>query len=131
MTIHRAAFWLDHNELRAIALDSEGAGFRGVAHLHSHDTHTHPKKVDGHRHPLDPRFLLAVEDALAHCDEIALFGPALAKDELVVHLEATNPSLRAKIVSVAALDRVTDSELAAHGRDALRSANRMRGIHVN
>jgi hypothetical protein len=130
MTTHHAAFWLDHNELRAIALDADGTGHRVLAHLHAHDLHTHPKKTDGHRHPLDARFLSAVEESLSKCDVVALFGPATGKDELISHLETSKSPLRARIATIATLDRVTDGELATRARQALVAADRMHGIHV-
>jgi hypothetical protein len=130
MTIHHAAFWLDHNELRALALDADGASHHLIASVHAHDLHTHPKKLDGHRHPLDARFLSAIAEVAGQCDVIALFGPALAKDELVAHLETTKSPLRARIATIATMDRLTDGELAAKAREALALADRMRGIHV-
>lgn len=72
MTVHHAAFWLDHNELRALALDADGTGHRVLALVHAHDVHTHSKKLDGHRHPIDARFIAAIEDVVSQCDAIAL-----------------------------------------------------------
>lgn len=130
MTTHHAAFWMDHNELRVLALDPDGASYRALAHVHAHDTHTHPKKYDGHRHPPDARFLADVEKVLEGCTEVALFGPGQGQHALLAHLEATQSPLRGKIVTHATLDRVTDGELAAKAREALVAADRMRGIHV-
>jgi hypothetical protein len=130
MTTHHAVVWIDHNEARALALDPEGTGYRELAHLRAHDTHTHPKKYDGHRHPADPRFLVAAEDLIAHCDAVALVGPSAAKDELVSHLERIGSPHRARIVAVSSLDRVGDGELAATAREIFRGVDRMHGIHV-
>ena len=130
MTTHHAVLWLDHNKARALSLAAERASFQELAHVHAHDTHTHPKKYDGHRHPSDARFLASVEQVLTKCDAVALFGPSHAREELIAHLETTKSPLRARIVVNAALDRVTDGELAAAAREAFRSADRMKGIHV-
>ena len=131
MTTHHAVFWMDHNELRALALAADGTSFQELAHVHAHDTHTHPKKYDGHRHPPDARFFAAVEDVLSKCDEVALFGPSQAHVDFVAHLEATKSALAARIVTNAVLDRVSDGELAAKAREALVAADRMRGVHVS
>lgn len=131
MTTHHAAFWMDHNELRALSLAAEGSSYEKLAHVHAHDGHTHPKKYDGHRHGPDAKFFAAVEALLAKCEAVALFGPSLAKDEFLTHLETTKSPLRARIVAHTALDRVTDGELAAAGRKALHAADRMKGIHVD
>lgn len=130
MTTHHAVFWMDHNELQALALDPDGTSFHALAHVHAHDTHTHPKKYAGHRHPPDARFLIAVEHLLGLCDEVVLFGPSQAKDALLAHLDTSGSPLRARIVTHAALDRLTDRELAAHARKVLRAAEQMRGVHV-
>lgn len=129
-TTHHAVLWMDHNEARLIALAPEGAAFQELAHVRAHDTHTHSKKAGGHRHPIDAHFLADVERVLAGCEAVALFGPSHAKDELVHHLEATKSPLRGRVVSVVALDRVTDGELAARGRDVFSKTDRMHGVHV-
>lgn len=130
MTTHHAALWMDHNELRALALDPDGTSFQELAHVHAHDPHTHPKKFGGHRHPPDARFFTAVEGIVGLCDEVVLFGPSQAKDEFLAHLEAAGSPLRKRIVAHDALDRMTPGELAAKARAALVTADRMRGIHV-
>lgn len=129
MTTHHAVIWIDHNE--ALALDIEGTSHSQLAHLRAHDTHTHPKKLGGHRHPADPRFLVAAEDLVSRCDQVVLVGPSAAKDELVSHLERTGSPHRARIIAVSTLDRVSDGELAAHAREIFRGVDRMHGIHVN
>ncbi len=130
MTTRHAALWIDHNEARALALEPDGTGFQELAHVHAHDTHTHPKKLDGHRHPVDARFLADVERVIAGCDEVAVFGPGHAKEELVHHLERSGPALRARVVSVAPIDRITDGELAVAARASFVAVDRMRGVHV-
>ena len=130
MITRHAALWIDHNEALALALDPDERSFRELAHLRAHDTHTHPTKGDGHRHPPDPRFMLAIEEVLAQCEGVVVFGPSLAKDDLIAHLDASGSPNRARIVAVAVLDRVTEGELAAHARDVFRRADQMNGVHV-
>jgi len=126
---HRIAIWIDHNEARAIAL-ADDLGHASIAHLHAHDQQTHPKHGDGHRHPADPRFLAAVTDVIAKADEVALLGPAGAKEELVAHLESAQPLLRPRVVAIGTMDRVTEGELATHARELLARSDRMHGVPV-
>jgi stalled ribosome rescue protein Dom34 len=125
---HHAAIWIDHNEARAISLDNSHHAL--IGHVRSTDTHTHPTKEDGHRHPSDPRFLLAVEELIAGCDAVIVFGPSQAKDDLVRHLSEARSTLSGRIVGVESLDRVTDGELATRAREMFVARDCMAGVHV-
>ena len=127
---HWVAIWIDHNEARALALPTDSAGYTELAHVRDRDTHTHPKKLDGHRHPADARFLADVTAIVAKADEVVLMGPSHTKEELIAHIEKSHPELRARVLSVETLDRMSDGELAAHARPLFERGDRMRGVHV-
>lgn len=127
---HFVAIWIDHNEARALALPTDGVGHTVLAELRAQDLHTHPKHADGHRHPVERQLLASVTEVVAKADEVVLLGPAGAKDELIAHLEATHPDLRARVVAVATFDRATDGELATHARELFARSDRMRGVPV-
>lgn len=128
---HHAVIWMDHNEARAVALGDEPGMDRELAHVRAHDRHTHPKKNAGDRHPPDARFVAEVKDVITGCDAVVLFGPSQARHDLVADLETEKSPLCARIVAVLPLDRVTDAQLAARGREVLRDFERMRGVHVS
>lgn len=130
MSTHHAVIWMDHNEARALALDDEPGSDRELAHVHAHDRHTHPKKNAGDRHPPDARFLREVKEIIADCGAVVLFGPSQARHDLVADLEVESSPLCSRIVAVLPLDRVSDAQLAARGREVLRDFERMRGIRV-
>jgi stalled ribosome rescue protein Dom34 len=129
MTTHHLAIWMDHNEARILRLPAEGGSYE-VEHVGDRSHHTHPRKADGAREPVDARFLAAIEERIAQADEVLLSGPAGAKDELLRHIERHRPRFVERIVAVEKADRMTDGELADHARRVFAKTDRMRGVHV-
>ena len=58
--------------------------------------------------------------------EWLLVGPSNAKNELLTHLDAHVPWLKAQMVGVESMDHPTDGELLDHARRVFKSVDRMR-----
>lgn len=129
MNTHHLAIWMDHNEARILRLAVEGSSYE-VEHVGDGSHHTHPRKVDGNREPVDARFLAAIQARIGQADEVLLCGPAGAKDELLRHVERHQPRFFERIVAVEKADRMSDGELADHARRVFAKVDRMRGVHV-
>jgi len=81
--------------------------------------------VGAGRAHLDRDFFDHIIDALRGVREWLLVGPSTAKDELLAHLEAHVPWLKAQLVGVEPMDHPTDGELLDHARRVFKSVDRM------
>lgn len=121
-----AVVWIDHHEARVFHIGA-GEVDRLVLHPDHPTRHIHHKAGSiGSGHAAeDQAFLDAVAKSIADAGAIVITGPANAKDELVKHIQAREPSLAKAIVGVETVDHPSDGQLLAHARTYLKAADRM------
>lgn len=127
MSHGRAIVWMDSKEAHVFRFNAEDVEEERIkAHSPFRQVHHKAGVIGaGHSH-LDRDFFDRIIDGLRGVHEWLLVGPSNAKNELLAHLDAHVPWLKAQMVGVEPMDHPTDGELLDHARRVFKSIDRMR-----
>lgn len=108
--------WMDHSQ--AIVIDSEKGSFeiafKVKAHNHSHSGGSeHTRNQAGHAATV--KFYHELADSIQKYDEILLFGPGKAQEEMFNYL-IHNKQFSGKKVHIDSADHLTDNQMVAKVR---------------
>jgi len=119
--------WIDHREAHVIEFNPDDAETSGI-HPKSRHEHLHHKQraVGSGNAPEDHAYYQAVADAIKDAGEILIVGPSAAKLVFFKHLQAHDPAIAARVVSVETVDHPTDGQLLKFARHHFVSDDRMR-----
>ncbi len=126
MSHGRAIVWMDSKQAHIFRFNAEDVEEERIkAHSPFRQVHHKAGVIGaGHAH-LDRDFFDRIIDALRGVREWLLVGPSNAKNELLAHLDAHVPWLKAQMVGIEPMDHPTDGELLAHARRVFKSVERM------
>jgi hypothetical protein len=126
MSHGRAIVWMDSKQAHVFRFNAEDVEEERIrAHSPFRQVHHKAGVIGaGHAH-LDRDFFDHIIDALRGVREWLLVGPSHAKNELLAHLDAHVPWLKAQLVGVEPMDHPTDGELLAHARRVFKSVDRL------
>ena len=127
MSHYHCVVWIDHREARVIEFNPDAAE-TSVLHPKSRHEHLHHKQgaIGSGNIPEDHKYYQAVADAIKDAGEILIVGPSDAKLALFKHLQAHDPAIAARVVSVETVDHPTDGELLKFARHHFVADDRMR-----
>ena len=126
MTHSRAIIWMDSKEAHVFRFNAEDVEAERIkAHSPFRKVHHKAGVIGAGRVHLDRDFFDHIIDALRGVHEWLLVGPSNAKNELLAHLDAHVPWLKAQLVGVEPMDHPTDGELLDHARRVFKSTDRL------
>ena len=127
MSHFHCVVWIDHREAHVLQFSADESEGR-VIHPKSRHEHLHHKEgaVGSGNAPQDHVYYQGVADAIKDAGEILIVGPSSAKLELFKHLQAHDPAIAARVVSVETVDHPSDGELLKFARRHFAADDRMR-----
>jgi hypothetical protein len=127
MSHYHFVVWIDHREAHVIQFNPDDAE-ASVIHPKSKHEHLHHKHgvIGSGKAPEDHVYYQGVAAAIKDAGEILIVGPSTAKLEFFKHLQAHDPAIAARVVSVESVDHPTDGELLKYARRHFAADDRMR-----
>jgi hypothetical protein len=127
MSHFHCVVWIDHREAHVLQFSADESEGR-IIHPKSRHEHLHHKEgaVGSGNAPQDHVYYQGVADAIKDAGEILIVGPSSAKLELFKHLQAHDPAVAARVVSVETVDHPSDGELLKYARRHFAADDRMR-----
>jgi stalled ribosome rescue protein Dom34 len=121
-----AVVWLDSREAHVFQFNAEDVEQERIkADLPFRKIHHRAGEIGAGKIHLDRDYFDRIADALRGSREWLLTGPGQAKQELLRHVEAHMPHLRAQLKGVEAADHPSDGQLLAHARRFFKAVDRM------
>ena len=119
---YHAIVWIDHREAKVFHFDATSMD-KLVLHPDNPTQHLHHKanSIGSGHAPEDQQFLHHVVEAITDATAVLITGPGSEKDQLMKHIEAHDPTLKAKIKGIEKVDHPTDGELVAHARNYFKA----------
>ena len=126
MSHFHCVVWIDHRNAHVIEFNVDDSQTR-IVHTKSSDERQHRKEgiVGSGKAPVDTAYFHAVAEAMKDAGEILIVGPSNAKLGLFKHLQAHDPAIAARVVSVETVDHPTDGELVKYARHHFLVDDRM------
>ena len=126
MPLGHAIVWMDSKEAHVYRFGAEDMQHQRIkAHSPFRKVHHKAGVIGSGKVHLDRDYYDHIISALRGVREWLLVGPGGAKSELLSHLDAHVPWLKAQLAGVESMDHPTDGELLDHAKRAFKAIDRM------
>jgi hypothetical protein len=127
MSHYHVIVWIDHREAHVLQFNPDDAETSVIRPKSKHE-HLHHKQgvVGSGNAPEHQAYYDAVAKELKDAGEILIVGPSSAKLILFKHLQAHEPAIAARVISVESVDHPTDGQLLKYARQHFAADDRMR-----
>ena len=118
--------WLDHEDARLIATEGTGpiGDFSIIRHVKAHHRDSRGSSENAQHHSIQEerkKFFQQVTEAIKPFDDILIFGPGTAQEELRNHL-TSDKDFHGKKLSIDTAGNLTENQVIAKVRDFFKQA---------